>query len=253
MSFAQMEVFPMRGAFIVAYGLFGYALAVISQLYAIGFVGNLVVPKSVDSGVPGPALTALLINSALITIFALQHSLMARQGFKKWLTKYLPEPFERSTYVVMSSLMFFLLMLAWRPIPIVLWNIENTFGRVILYGFFFFGMMLFAIVFFRIDHSDFFGIKQVYLYWKNKPYTAVPFTIASLYKYTRHPMMFSVLIVFWSTPTMTCGHLLFSACFTIYIFIGTYMEERDLIRCFGEPYVTYQKHTAKIIPFLKGM
>ncbi len=242
----------MRKASVLAYGLLSYAICQISHLYAVGFLGDFVVPKSIDSGPSGPVFEALLIDTGILIIFTLHHSLTARHTFKKWLTKFIPEPIERSTYILFVGLIAFFLYMNWRPIPVVMWNVENVLGRWVIYGFFFFGWLLIVLSSFAIDHFDFFGVRQVYLYWKSEPYTPVPFKVVSFYKYTRHPMMLGTVIVLWFTPTMTVGHMIFSAGLTIYTIIGIHFEERDLVNYFGEPYVQYQKNTPMIVPFIKS-
>ena len=233
------------------YGVIAYGAFLLVALYAVGFVGNMFVPKSIDSGPEVPFGQALLINIALIGLFGLQHSVMAREGFKKLWTKVIPEPIERSTYVLIASLVLSLLFWQWRPLPTVLWNIENALGRLILLWLFFGGWLFMFISTIMIGHFDLFGVRQVYLYLRGKPYTYEGFGTPGFYKYVRHPIMTGFIIAFWATPQMTVGHLVFAIASTIYILIGIVLEERDMASFFGKTYEEYQGQVTMLFPFPK--
>lgn len=239
----------MKRVIIFVYGVIAYAIFLATFLYAIGFIGNLVVPKSMDSGPQGPLGEALLINVSLLGLFAVQHSVMARQGFKKWLTRFIPTPAERSTYVLMSSLCLILLFWQWRPLGGVVWDIENGAGRAIMHAFFVFGWLLVLIATFLINHFDLFGLRQVYLYLKGKEYTKLTFKTPGPYKHLRHPLYLGWFFAFWATPTMTLAHLVFAIATTGYILFAIQLEERDLIEIHGEQYRAYRKLVPMLIPF----
>jgi len=210
-------------------------------LYAVGFVSNLVVPKSIDSGAEEPLGTALWIDLALVALFALQHSLMARQGFKKWWTRLVPEPLERSAYVLFASLALILLFWQWRPIPTALWSIETQPLALLLQGLALAGWVTSGAASILIDHKSLFGLTEA---------KESPFRTPGLYKYVRHPIYSGSLVAFWATPRMTVGHALFASTMTAYIFIGVFFEERDLVRRFGAAYLRYQQFVPMIVPRL---
>lgn len=242
----------MRRVLSFAFGLVSYLVFLASFLYAIGFVGGFAVPKTID----GPAVEtsfwgALLVNVGLLGLFAVQHSGMARQGFKEWWTSVVPKHLERSLYVLISSLLLFLLYWQWQPMPETVWSVEGGAGEVILWGLYGLGWLVALVSTFLIDHFDLFGLRHVYLYLKGQPYEPVPFQTPSLYKYVRHPLLLGFLIAFWAIPTMTVGHLLFSVATTGYTIIGIYLEERDLLERFGETYEKYRRATPMLIPGLK--
>jgi len=245
-------VAAMPGRIIaLIYGLFCYAMFLFAFLYAIGFVGNVFVAKSIDSGPEGALGDALLVNTALLALFAIQHSVMARDWFKKHWTRIVPEPVERSTYVLIASLLFALLFLRWEPIGIVVWDLEHPAARIVLYGLFWCGWLLVLLSTFMIAHFDLFGLRQVYLHFRGTPYTPVAFKVPLLYKVVRHPLMLGFIIAFWATPRMTLGHLLFAGATSVYIFIGILLEERDLLRTHGEAYEQYRQRTRMIFPVPK--
>lgn len=230
------------------YGVLSYGAFLTSFLYAIGFVGSLVVPKSIDSGPSGPLAEALLVNAALLGLFAIQHSAMARPGFKKWWSKIVPQSVERSTYVLISSLLLALLFWKWKAMPGSIWNVENQLGRMALSALFWLGWLIALCSTFMIDHFDLFGLRQVYLRLRGVAYTPVHFNAGALYKFVRHPIMLGFLIAFWAAPDMTTGHLLFSMAMTAYIFTGIYFEERDLATVHWEAFEQYRKNVPMIIP-----
>jgi methanethiol S-methyltransferase len=243
----------MGGLIALTYGAVSYLIFFGAFLYAIGFVGNFAVPRSVDAGGPNASLvTALLINAGLLTVFAVQHSVMARPGFKRWWTRLVPESVERSTYVLLSSLALVLMYWQWRPIDGQIWTLETPVGRWALIALFWSGWLLVFAATFAINHFDLFGLRQVWLRFKNQDYTHVQFVVNLFYKYVRHPLLLGFVIAFWATPNMTAGHLLFAVATTGYMLVGIQLEERDLATVHGAPYAAYRAATPMLIPFLGG-
>jgi protein-S-isoprenylcysteine O-methyltransferase Ste14 len=216
--------------------------------YAIAFIGNIVVPKTVDSGTAGPLMEALIVNVVLLGIFAVQHSVMARQGFKRWWTRMVPKSVERSTFVVFATAAVALLLWQWRPMPEVIWSVQNPIAVAVIHGLFWLGWGILLLSTFLLNHFELFGLRQVVarmMGWKTpEPQFRTPF----LYKRVRHPLYLGFIIGFWATPTMTMGHLLFAVATTAYIFIGIFFEERDLVNMFGEQYRRYRRQVSMLIP-----
>ena len=234
-----------------AYGSVSYLIFFATFLYAIGFVGNFGVPTALDGPRSGSLALALAIDVGLLTLFAVQHSVMARPWFKEWWTRLVPKPIERSTYVLFSSVALILLFWLWRPLGGVVWSVEDPTGRLVLRALFAFGFGLVLLSTFLINHFDLFGLRQVYLYLLGRPYTTLHFGTPGPYKLVRHPLYVGWLFAFWSTPTMTFAHLLFSIATTAYILLAIQFEERDLVREHGESYEAYRRSTPMLVPFTR--
>jgi protein-S-isoprenylcysteine O-methyltransferase Ste14 len=220
-------------------------------MYAIGFVGNVLVPKSIDSAPQSPLGVALLINVALLGLFAVQHSVMARPTFKKWWTQIIPKEAERSTYMLFSNLALIALFLFWEPIGGTIWDVQNPVGQAVLYAVFGIGWLIVLGSSFAINHFDLFGLRQVWLCLVGKEYTPLKFRVPGPYRLVRHPLYVGWLTAFWATPTMTVAHLVFAGAITAYILITIYFEERNLIEDLGEDYTEYKRTVPGLIPFSK--
>ena len=235
---------------VFIYGVVSYAAFFGSFLYAIGFVGNLWVPKSIDSPPQVSLGLALLIDSVLLGAFAVQHSVMARRGFKRWLTRFIPEPAERSTYTLASSLLLIALFAHWQPIGGVIWDLDDPGARMMVHSLFGFGWALVLLATFLINHLDLFGLRQVWLYLIGREYTQLRFGTPGLYKWVRHPLYVGWFFAFWATPTMTIAHLVFALLTTGYILVAIQLEERDLLEVHPE-YASYRKRVPMLIPRLR--
>jgi len=232
------------------YGLVCYAIFFATFLYAIGFIGGFGVPRTLDGERNGPLLIAVAINAGLLALFALQHSIMARDWFKKAWTRIVPQPLERSTYVLFSSAALIFLFWQWRPLGGVIWSVDDGAARIALRVLFAFGWALLLLSTFLINHFDLFGLRQVWLVLVDKPYTSLKFATPGPYKVVRHPLYVGWLFAFWMTPVMSSAHLLFAALATGYILVAIQFEERDLVRHHGE-YADYRKRVPMLVPFTK--
>jgi methanethiol S-methyltransferase len=237
-----------RIAFFV-FGLLCHAMFFAVFLYMAGFVGNLLVPKTIDSpAVAAPIGVAIAIDLTLLALFAVPHSVMGRPAFKRWWTQYVPQPIERSVYVLFANLCMILLLWQWRPIGPVLWDVQQPVWRATLYGLFAGGWLLVPLASLMISHFDLFGSRQVWLHLRQKPYTMLAFHTPMLYRLVRHPLYVGWMIAFWATPTMSAGHLLFAAFLTAYMLVVIPVEERDLVDLFGEQYEQYRRRVPALIP-----
>lgn len=231
-----------------AYGAVAYILFLGTFLYAIGFVGNLLVPKSIDSGPSSGIIAALAINTVLLLLFAVQHSVMARPWFKRWWTRFVPRPIERSTFVVFSSLALILLYWQWRPLPAAIWSLEGA-AASLMVALFWTGWAIVLLSTFMISHFHLFGLTQVHYYLLGKEPGEPQFEAKAFYRLVRHPIMLGFIIAFWATPRMTAGHLLFAVATTGYILVALQFEEHDLVRMFGQKYERYRKEVRMLLPF----
>ncbi|MCO6413762.1 MAG: isoprenylcysteine carboxylmethyltransferase family protein [Thiogranum sp.] len=237
----------MKRTLILAYGVISYLVFFATFVYAIGFVGDLWVPKTIDGTPQLPLLTALLINAGLLGLFAVQHSVMARPAFKRLLTRFIPQAAERSTYVLASSLALVALFVYWQPMGGVVWQVTDPVGRALLYGGFAFGWGLVLVTTFLINHFDLFGLRQVWLDFTRRPYKPLGFVTPGPYKIIRHPLYVGWFFAFWSTPTMTVTHLVFALATTAYILIAIRLEERDLAKALPQ-YDTYRARVPMLVP-----
>ncbi|MEO7971404.1 MAG: methanethiol S-methyltransferase [bacterium] len=234
------------------YGVICYLIFLGTFLYAIAFVGNVFVPKAIDTGtLNNPLGVALIVDAVLLSLFALQHSVMARQWFKRAWTRIVPEPVERSTYVLLASLMLLLLFWQWQPLGPVIWEVQNATARTLLLALFWIGWGMVLVSTYLVDHFALLGLRQVYTYFKGRRAEPIPFQSPALYKVVRHPLYLGFMVAFWSTPRMTFGHLFFAIMTTAYIVVAIQFEERDLIRSYGETYREYRQKVSMLIPLPK--
>ena len=237
---------------LLVWGVTCYALFFACFLYAIAFIGGFALaPKTIDSGEPGPLGTALAVNLALLSLFAVQHSVMARPAFKRAWTKIVPEAAERPTYVLASTLALALLFACWQPIAGTVWTVTSPIAAGVLRGLYFSGWILLLYATALIDHFDLFGLRQAWLGFRGRAYTNHPFATPGMYAHVRHPLYVSWAIIFWSTPVMSAGHLLFAAVATAYMVVAVFFEERDLVTHFGDAYRRYQENVPKYLPRIR--
>jgi protein-S-isoprenylcysteine O-methyltransferase Ste14 len=237
----------MAGILTLLYGAVSYVVFLATFVYAVGFLGNIGVPKALDSGATEPLATALAVDLGLLTLFAVQHSGMARRGFKRWLTQFVPDGAERSTYVLASSLVMLLLFWQWRPLGGVVWQVEQPAVRALLYAGFAFGWLLVLTSTFVINHFDLFGLRQSWRYFRGEEQCGLPFATPFFYRVVRHPLYVGWLCTFWFTPTMTMTHLLFAAMASAYILVAIQFEERDLVAAHPE-YAAYRRSVPMLVP-----
>jgi protein-S-isoprenylcysteine O-methyltransferase Ste14 len=234
------------------YGLAAYLVFFFAFLYAIGFVEGLWVPKTIDTGTVVPMTEALIVNLVLMSLFAVQHSVMARRQFKEWWTQYVPKSVERSTYVLFASLALVLLFWQWRPMPDVMWQVANPSAAMAITGLSFVGWLLVLTSTFLINHFELFGVHQVVNNLAGRTMSEPRFKTPVLYKVVRHPIYLGFIIAFWAAPVMTVGHALFAAVTTAYIFVGIWLEERDLTDLFGDEYRRYKERVSMLVPWRKS-
>jgi protein-S-isoprenylcysteine O-methyltransferase Ste14 len=240
--------FIMSGLAAVLYGGVVYLLFLCTFLYAIAFVGNFPVPKTIDSGEAGALLPTLIVDILLLGLFAIQHSVMARPAFKRWWTRFVPHSVERATFVLFTNLALLLLYWQWRPIQQPVWSVTSPAGVAVMQGIFWLGFGVVLLSTFLINHFELFGLRQVYASIRGRTLSQPVFRSPFLYKRVRHPIYLGFLLAFWAAPTMTAGHLLFAIGTTGYILIGIYLEERDLIALFGDQYRRYREQVSMLIP-----
>lgn len=233
---------------VLAYGSAAYVVFLGTILYAIGFVTGIVVPKTLDSGVIGPASEAIIVNVLLLSVFAVQHSVMARKPFKRWWKQFVPASIERSTYVLLSSLALILLFWQWRPIPTLVWQVSEPTLAMAMLGLSLLGWFIVFLSTFLINHFELFGLQQVLLNLVGRGAAEPRFKTPMLYSIVRHPIYLGFIIAFWATPVMTAGHLLFALVTTAYIFVGIALEERDLVELFGDEYRRYRDRVSMLVP-----
>ena len=246
----EQEKQKMRKVCTVLYVIFNYLTFIGVFFYFLCFLGNFfsIAPKTIDNGSPGPVNIALVVNLFLLLLFGIQHTLMARSGFKQWWVKIVPKHLERSTYVLLSNLLLSLVMWQWQPMVGVLWELERPFGQNLMWALFFFGFGLVVLSSLNIDHLYLLGLRQAIFYVTGRAYTETPFKIVGCYKFVRHPILLGWMISFWATPRMTMGHFLFAIITTIYMLIAIRYEERDQVALYGDLYCNYREKVPMIIP-----
>ena len=239
---------------IALFGLLVYLFFLATFVYAIGFVGNLpLLPRTIDSGSAAPLAETLAVNLALLGLFAVQHSVMARRGFKRWWTKVVPEPMERSTYVLAATAALALLLWQWRPLAEpVIWSVDDPIGRLVLHAVFWLGWGVLLISTFLINHFELFGLRQVWAHLRGQALPAPQFRTPLFYRHVRHPIYLGFVLAFWATPHMSAGHLLFAAACTGYILVGIWFEERDLVALYGQRYRVYREQVGMLLPKFGG-
>ena len=238
---------------VLAYGLGCYGLFQGVFLYSVGFIGNFATPTRLDAPADGDLLTAALVNAGLLAMFALQHSGMARPAFKRWWTRIIPQPIERSTYVLFSNVAMIVMFAFWRPLGGMVWEVDHTVGRAAIYSLYGLGWLTVLYATCLINHFDLFGLRQVWCYFRNRPCAPLEFRIPGMYRHVRHPLYVGWLIVMWSAPAMSVSHLMFAIGATGYILVAIVFEERDLVDSLGSPYAEYQRSTPKLIPRFRGL
>ena len=240
----------MAGVFTLVYGVVAYVASVASSAYAVGWLGNFGVPKTIDGGTAAPVVQSVVVDVLLLTAFALQHSVMARPDFKRAWERLVPRQIERSTYVLASSVLLFAICLGWRPLPQPVWTATGT-AALALQALFWLGWLITVIATFAIDHLHFFGLRQTFLHATGRAYSAPEFVESLLYRVVRHPIMLGLIIAFWAAPVMSAGHLLFAILTTLYIVIALQFEERDLLEEHGDSYAAYRERVPMLVPGLK--
>jgi methanethiol S-methyltransferase len=243
---------PLARVVALLYGLVAYLVFFATFLYAVGFVSGLMVPKSINTGTVVPTIEAVVVNILLMSLFAMQHSVMARRQFKAWWTKFVPKSVERSTYVLFASLALVLLFWLWRPISTVIWQVTDSRISMAIVGLSFVGWLIVLTSTFLINHFELFGLHQVANNLAGHPMPAPRFRTPLYYKFVRHPIYLGFIIAFWATPSMTAGHMLFAAVTTAYIIVGILLEERDLVDLFGDDYRRYKDRVSMLLPWRKS-
>ena len=241
----------MQRVLVFVFGTVSYVIFLGVFLYLAGFLANFFVPRTIENGIKTPLTQALLIDFGLVLLFGLQHTVMARPNFKKWLTKTVPQPAERGVYVMLTNIVLILLYWQWRPTTETIWHIQNSAGQAAMYGLLGLGFLIVLVTTFLINHFDLFGLRQIWLHLKGKEYTSLGFVLPGPYKFVRHPLYVGWIIAFWATPLMSYSHLLFAAGMTVYILIAIYYEERDMVKFFSE-YGEYRKKVPMLIPRFFG-